>query len=154
MMELKKIDNLWNFCRIKTNLPYQKTVDNEVTYRFVKSGIVLLHQFNPNLLQTSKLFLTESGFIDKAKRYTYSSVRKQFGVKTPHIPGTPKVFFPIEILELKKKYNLIIEQDLNGKCRVTLFPFVPKNIYDIYNAINHITHHLWKTTYFSELTKN
>jgi len=154
MMELKKIDNLWNFCKIKTNLPYQKRVDDEVSYRFVKSGIVLLHQFNPNLLRTARLFLTESGFMVKANRFTYSSVKKQFGIKTPPKIGGPKIFFPEEILDLKKRYNFIIEQDMNGKYRVSLFPFVPKNIYEIYNTINHITHHLWKTTYFSELTKN
>lgn len=154
MMELKRIDNLWNFCRVKTNLPFTKTVEKEVTYRFTKSGIELLHKFNPHLLQSSKLLLKEVGYLEKANRFTYSSVKKQFGLKTPHIVGGPKIFFPEEILTLKKKYNLIVEQDKNGKFRATLFPFVPKNIYEIYNTINLISTHLWKITYFSELTKN
>ncbi|HSJ68920.1 MAG TPA: hypothetical protein VK921_14645 [Anditalea sp.] len=153
-MELKRIDNLWNFCRVKTNLPYTKTVDNLVCYRFVKSGIELLHQFNPHLLQSSKLVLQEIGYLEKANRFTFSSVKKQFGMKTPYVKGGPKIFFPEEILALKKKHNLIVEQDKNQKFRVTLSPFVPKNIYDIYNTINLISIHLWKTTYFSELTKN
>jgi len=153
-MELKRIDNLWNFCRVKTNLPYTKSVDKIVSYRFIKSGIELLHQFNPNLLQSSKLLLVEIGFLEKANKYTYGSIKKQFGVKTPSVMGGAKIFFPEEILALKKKYNLIVEQDKNGKFRVTLSPFVPKNIYDIYNTINLISIHLWKTTYFSELTKN
>jgi len=153
-MELKRIDNLWNFCRVKTNLPYTKSVDKMVSYRFIKSGIELFHQFNPNLLQSSKLVFVEKGYLEKANRYTFSSVKKQFGVKTTPVIGGPKIFFPEEILALKKKHNLIVEQDKNGKFRVTLSPFVPKNIYDIYNTINLISIHLWKTTYFSELTKN
>lgn len=153
-MELKRIDNLWNFCRVKTNLPYKKSVGKEVSYRFVKSGIKLLHQFNPHLLQTSKLLLVELGYLEKANRYTYSAIKKQFGVKGPQIVGGPKIFFPEDILSLKKNYNLIVEQDKNGKYRITLFPFVPKNIYEIYNTINLITTQLWKTIYFSELTKN
>jgi len=153
-MELKRIDNLWNFCRVKTNLPFTKTVEKEVSYRFVKSGIELVHWFNPNLLRSSKLRLVETGYLEKANKFTFSSVKKQFGVKTPLIIGGPKVFFPEDLLALKQKHNMVVEQDKNGKFRITLSPFIPKNIYDIYNTINLISIQLWKTTYFSELTKN
>ncbi|KEO73587.1 hypothetical protein EL17_11850 [Anditalea andensis] len=153
-MELKRIDNLWNFCRVKTNLPCTKTVDKVVRYSFVKAGITLIHEFKPNLLQTSKLTLIEKGYLDKAKKNIYGAIKKQFGVKTPHLNGSSAIFFPEEILALKKNHNLIVEQDKNGKFCITLSPFVPKNIYDIFNTINLISIHLWKTIYFSELTKN
>jgi len=32
MMELKRIENLWNFCKIKTNLPFKKSVEQQVAY--------------------------------------------------------------------------------------------------------------------------
>ena len=154
-MDLKRIDNLWNFCKIKTNLPLRRTVDEkEVSYRFIKSGVELSHKFNPHLLQASNLFLTEKGFLDKGNLFTFGAIKKKFGIKTPHIVSSSKDFFPQELLILKEKYNLIIEKDKNGRFRVSISPFIPKNIYEIFKTVNLISLHLWKTIYFSELTKN
>jgi hypothetical protein len=155
MMELKRIENLWNFCSIKTNLPFQKNVDKQVTYRFIKSGIGLTHSFNPKFLSDSKLVMQEKGFNDKIIHQVYGEVKKRFGMKQKvPIRKSDSVFFSEEILKLKGKYDLIIEKDKNRHYKVTISPFVPKNIYEIFETVNLISLNLWKTIYFSEITKN
>ncbi|MBT0812471.1 hypothetical protein KIH41_14380 [Litoribacter ruber] len=151
---MKRIENLWNFCKIKTNLPFQKEVGSKVTYRFIKSGITLIHSFNPKFLQDSTLEIQERGFNDRIVGQTYGKVKKQFGMKNSPVKMPQQVFFPEEILKLKDKYSLIIQQDKNRHYKVTLSPFVPKNIYEIFDTVNLISLYLWKTIYFSEITKN
>jgi len=130
-------------------------VEQQVAYRFVKSGIVLEHRFNPRFLQESKLMMQEKGFSEKIIGQSYGAVKKRFGMKQPiSFSKKATVFFPEELLKLKTKYDLIIERDKNQHYRVILSPFVPKNIYEIFDTVNLISLHLWKTIYFSEITKN
>ncbi|WP_235893349.1 hypothetical protein [Litoribacter populi] len=154
MMELKRIENLWNFCKVKTNLPFQKAVDSKVSYRFIKSGITLIHSFNPKFLQESQLEIQERGFNEKIVGQVYGRVKKRFGMKNSPVKMPQQIFFPEEILRLKDKYSLIIQQDKNRHYRVLISPFVPKNIYEIFDTVNLISLYLWKTIYFSEITKN
>jgi hypothetical protein len=151
-LELKRIDTLWHFFATQNNLFLKKSVEKEVSYRFLKGEIELTHSFRPHFLEQSILTIRSKNF--EIGVHYYASAKKRFGIKAPFHPPNEKLFFPKELLKLNSQYNIYVEKDRFGLLKVTLIPFSPKNINQILKPVNLITTTLWKMVYFSETIKN
>lgn len=154
-MELRRIDNLWKFLGIKNNLSVNYSLHEQMRYSLVKGGLELIHQFNPKFLNKSFLILQERSFQDNLAYKKYISQKQRFGIKPKMAsPVKDSVFFPKELLDLQKKFDLEIQKDRNGHFKVSISPFVPKNIYDILNVVNLVSRTLWIKNFFAEGIRN
>ncbi|MCC5936045.1 MAG: hypothetical protein JJU34_02070 [Lunatimonas sp.] len=151
-MELHRIDNLWHFFATQNELFLKKEVSRRVSYQVQKQHIALVHSFNPKFPLQSFLTVQPKSFRNVVD--TFVAERKQFGIQTPLNLSHQRMFFPKEILLLRNKFSLKVERDSHAQVRVTLTPFLPKNIQDIRTPINHLSEHLWGFRYFLELVKN
>ncbi|AKP51460.1 phage portal protein [Cyclobacterium amurskyense] len=150
-MELKRIDNLWHFFATQNQLFLKKHIDNKVLYVFKKNKIQLIHSFNPRFTAQSSLSIGPESFEMGVE--TYAASKKRFGLPTA-LNLHQRLFFPKELLKLTSRYSLIIEKDRFKNLRVTLEPFIPKNIKDTSAPINLICETLWSFRYFSNTVKN
>jgi hypothetical protein len=151
-MELKRIDNLWHFFATQNQLFLKKEVDNRVLYTLKKNKIRLIHSFNPRFTIQSSLSIGPESFEMAVKTYAVS--QKRFGMPKT-LPNLQKpIFFPKELLKLSGNYSLLIEKDRFKNLRVTLEPFLPKNIKNTSSPINLISETLWAFRYFSNTVKN
>lgn len=148
-MELRRIDNLWKFLGIKNNLSVNYSLHDEMKYSIVKGGLELTHQFNPKFLSKSSLLIQERSFQDNLAHQKFMSQKQRFGIK-PKVasPVMSSVFFPKELLDLQKKFDLEVQKDRKGHFKVTISPFVPKSIYDILNVVNLVSRTLWVKNFF------
>lgn len=153
-MDVKKIDNLWRFLSIKNNLPVKLDIDHHVHYKMVKENIQIIHQFNPKLWQESSLIIEERSFQEKAVLQHYHHKKLRFGFHAELTSTHVQIFFPRELLQLKTTYELDIRKDRHGNYHVSLSPFVPKNVYQILDAVNFVSKELWKKNVFSEGIRN
>ncbi|WP_114748331.1 hypothetical protein [Pleomorphovibrio marinus] len=151
-MELKRIDNLWHFFATQNDLFLKKEVHQVVEYEFEHRKIRLTHSLNPKIPLHSHLVLSHRDFDLGVDRYTVS--KKRFGLKSTPRQTFQQQFFPNELMKLTSAFNLYVERDRHKHIKVTLEPFVPKNIREIRNPVNLISKCLWRFSYFSELIKN
>lgn len=154
-MELRRIDNLWKFLGIKNNLTVNYSLQEEMKYTLIKGGLELTHQFNPKFLKKSNLIIQERNFKESLPQQRFLSQKQRFGIK-PKLSSPVKnaVFFPKELLDLQHSFDLEVQKDKNGHFRISLSPFVPKNVYDILNAVNLISRTLWVKNFFAEGIRN
>ncbi|TVP48305.1 MAG: hypothetical protein EA341_11325 [Mongoliibacter sp.] len=154
-MELLRINNLWKFLGIKNNLTVNYSIHDEMKYSLVKGGLELTHQFNPKFLNKSFLKLQERSFQDKLVYQKFISQKQRFGIK-PKVasPVVSSVFFPKELLDLQKKFDLEIQKDRKGHFKVIISPFAPKTVYDILNVVNLVSRNLWVKNFFAEGIRN
>ncbi len=113
-----------------------------------------MHQFNPKVWQESALLLYQKDFQDKFILKQYHHKRKQFGIKSQLTSTHVQLFFPKELLRLKKDFEMDIQKDHSGKYLIKLCPYNPRNVYDILDSVNDITRQLWKMDFFSESIRN
>lgn len=151
-LELNRIDNLWHFFATQNNLFLKKTVEKEVSYKMRKGDIVVIHTLKPNFLEESSLTIQSHNFEIGVRHY--AAAKKRFGIKTPFQKPNERLFFPKELLKLTGIYSFYVEKDRAGGMKVTLVPFIPKKISDIFKPVNLVTTNLWNFNFFSETIKN
>jgi len=151
-VDLKRIDALWHFFATQNHLFLKKTVETEVVYKIRKGDIEVSHTFNPRFLSESNLCIQNSKF-EMAVRH-YGAAKRRFGIKVPFQKPNEGIFFPKELLKLNGLYSFYVEKDRVGAMKVTLVPFLPKKIADIYKPVNLVTKTLWGFNFFSETIKN
>src|SRR5690554_1637538 len=151
-MELKRIDNLWHFFATQNNLFLKKTVEKEVSYKMRKGDIEIIHTIKPNFLEESSLTIQSHKFEIGVRQYAVA--KKRFGIKIPFHKPNESLFFPKELLKLSSIYSFYVEKDRSGGLKVTLIPFMPKKISEVYKPVNLVTETLWNFNFFSETIKN
>lgn len=151
-MELKRIDRLWHFFAIQNNLFLKKEVAKEVSYKVRKGNIEVIHIFKPKFLEESSLTVQNHDFEFGVRHY--ASAKKRFGIKVPFKRPNEQLFFPKELLKLNTSHSFYVEKDRFGAVKVTLIPFLPKKIADVYKPVNLITQTLWEFNFFSETIRN
>ncbi|MFC0261944.1 hypothetical protein [Fontibacter flavus] len=154
-MDLHRINNLWKFLSIKNNLKVECSKNGEVNYDIIKGSLTLKHAFNPQFFQQSRLTLADRNFQDKQCQQSYMAQKKRFGIKEKIISPASKVqFFPNELLVLHHKFDLEVQKDRFGNYKVTISPFMPKNIYEILDNVNLIARTFWVKNFFAEGIRN
>ena len=151
-MDLKRIDTLWHFFATQNHLFLKKTVEKEISYKMRKGEIEVIHSFNPQFLSASTLFIQAHNFEIPVQQY--AAAKKRFGIKVPFQKPNEGIFFPKELLKLRALYSFYVEKDRFGRFRVTVEPFIPKKIQDVYKPVNLVTTALWNFNFFSETIKN
>lgn len=153
-MDVRKMDNLWKFLSIKNNLPVTIQVDQLIKYTFRLGNMQLSHQFNPKIWQQSTLTLADKDFQERAILKHFHHKKKKFGFQQDLTSTHVQIFFPRAILQLKTHYELEVMQDRSAHFCLVISPFVPKNIYEILDAVNFSSKELWKRNFFSEAIRN
>jgi hypothetical protein len=151
-MELKRIDNLWHFFATQNQLFLKKEIDSRVLYTLKKNKIKLIHSFNPRFSIQSSLSIGPEAF--EMAVDSYAASQKRFGLPATALKLQKPIFFPKELLKLTGNFSLIVERDRFKNLRVTLEPFLPKNIKNTSSPINLISETLWAFRYFSNTVKN
>lgn len=151
-MDLKRIDTLWHFFATQNSLFLKKTVEKEVCYKMRKGKVEIKHVFNPQFLAESSLSIQVHNFEMAVRQHAVA--KKRFGFKVPFHKPNEGLFFPKELLKLSALYDLYVEKDRFGGLRVTLAPFMPKKISEVYKPVNLVTKTLWDFNFFSETIKN
>lgn len=151
-MELKRIDNLWHFFATQNQLFLKKEIDSRVLYTLKKNEIKLTHTFNPLLTIQSSLSIGPETF--EMAVNSYAASKKRFGLPGTSLKHQKNIFFPKELLKLTGNFSLLVERDRFKNLRVTLEPFLPKNIKNTSSPINLISETLWAFRYFSNTVKN
>ena len=151
-MELRRIDNLWHFFATQNNLFLKKNVETEVSYKMRKGDIEVIHTIKPNFLEASSLTIQSQNFEIGIRHF--AAAKKRFGIKVPFHKPNERLFFPKELLKLSSSYSFYVEKDRSGGLKVTLLPFIPRKISDVYKPVNLVTMTLWNFHFFSETIKN
>lgn len=151
-MELKRIDSLWHFFATQNDLFLKKEVVKNVSYKLARKDILIHHCFNPKFPLLSKLSIQPKAF--GVSVASYVAEKKRFGIHMPAPFSLQKPFFPREVLQLSSAHTVQVDRDKDRNLKVTLIPFLPKNIHEIRKPVNQITSCLWGFKYFSELVKN
>jgi len=151
-VDLKRIDTLWHFFATQNSLFLKKTVEKEISYKVRKGEIEVKHRFNPQFLSESSLSIQAYNFEMPVRQY--AAAKKRFGIKVPFQKPNEGIFFPKELLKLTALFSFYVEKDRFGRFRVTIAPFIPKKIPEVYKPVNLVTTALWNFNFFSETIKN
>lgn len=151
-MDLKRIDTLWHFFATQNSLFLKKTVEKVISYKFRKGEIEIKHTLNPKFLSESSLSIQAHNFEIPVQQY--AAAKKRFGVKVPFQKPNEGIFFPKELLKLAATFSFYVEKDRFGRFRVTIAPFIPKKISEVYKPVNLVSMTLWNFNFFSETIKN
>ncbi len=117
-----------------------------------KGEIEVKHSFNPQFLTASSLVIQVHNFEMPVQQY--AATKKRFGIKVPFQKPNAGIFFPKELLKLSALFSFYVEKDRFGRFRVTIAPFIPKKIQEVYKPVNLVTKALWDFDFFSETIKN
>src|SRR5690606_36783623 len=127
---LKRTDALWHFFATQNSLFLKETVEKVISYKLRKGEIEIKHTLNPRFLSESSLAIQAHNFEIPVEQY--AAAKKRFGVKVPFQKPNEGIFFAKELLNLAATCSYYVEKHRFGSFRVTIAPFIPKKISEVY----------------------